>query len=429
MLSMTDTPIELFLPVFAEIGAKVAFLVPTPTGYGKSIMDAIGSVRVFLKESGIHDYERQEQGPENKVVQKAFFVESNRVVETKVKLYRPITKHGDPRIWFDGLRKYCEPKNLLALIVYNKQIYVINLSNAALAGSLLGKGFVYDIVKQSVYESEAIARELLQLLFRVHQRGFLRSITEGDPGVGDTLENALGIQRNNSKLPDYKGIELKCTRLTRGGKTRSGTRVNLFTNVPDKGMSYSEIVRNYGRWVFNEKKKEDRLSIQNTTFASRPNSFGLILNANYNDEHLELCHAEETAKRVISYWYLQTLKDRLLEKHHETFWVQAVSESREGWEYFRYDKVVHTKNPNDSLILPLIETDKIQVDLAGYFIKQENMRWRDHGMLFKMWPADLPLIFGEPKEYDLGNVDYSLMSEPEVIQAMVAEEPTIYGKG
>lgn len=106
-------------------------------------------------------------------------------------------------------------------------------------------------------------------------------------------------------------------------------------------------------------------------------------------------------KKQLSMWYLATLKKRLLEKHHETFWVQAESESRNGWEFFRYDKVIHTKNPNDSLIFPLIEADKIQVDLAGYFIKQQGMKWRDHGMLFKMWPDDLPLLFGEPREYDL----------------------------
>ena len=38
MLSMSDTPIERFAPVFARLNTPVAFLVPTPTGYKKSIM-------------------------------------------------------------------------------------------------------------------------------------------------------------------------------------------------------------------------------------------------------------------------------------------------------------------------------------------------------------------------------------------------------
>lgn len=431
MLAMTDTPIENYLPIFAETGAKVAFLVPTPTGYEKSIMDATGGVRELLKSSGLHDYESQGQGQENKRIVQAFFVGPHNSTETTASLYRPVTKKGDPRIWFSGLKRYCSPKNLLALVVFESSIYVINLSNAMISASLLKQGYVYDVVKQSVYEQEYVARELLQKLVAIHNLGFLPSITEGDPGVGDTLEHALGINRNNSILPDYKGIELKCTRITRGGKSRSNARVNLFANVPDEGLTYGEIVKLYGKWVFNEKKQEDRLSIVNTTFVSHPNSHGLILYVNNNEEMLELCHTlDSVTRRRLSIWYLDTLKKRLLEKHHETFWVQAQSVTQNGMEYFRYDKVIHTKNPNDSLIFPLIEADKIQVDFAGYYIKQKDMKWRDHGMLFKMWPSDLPLLFGPPREYDLAmgiqtENEYSITDDQSVLK--VAEFVSDYG--
>lgn len=33
MLAMSDVNIEQFLPLFANTGVPVAFLVPTPTGY------------------------------------------------------------------------------------------------------------------------------------------------------------------------------------------------------------------------------------------------------------------------------------------------------------------------------------------------------------------------------------------------------------
>ena len=52
MLAMADVPIDSFLPIFAKAGVSVAFLVPTPTGYEKSIMDATYPVReLFLKYS------------------------------------------------------------------------------------------------------------------------------------------------------------------------------------------------------------------------------------------------------------------------------------------------------------------------------------------------------------------------------------------
>lgn len=410
MLAMSDIYIDQFFPVFANAGLPVAFLVPTPTGYDKSIMDAIATVRTLLKETDIHDYYFQEQDPENKARVPSYFVEYNGMVETMASLYRPKTKKGDPRIWFSGLKNYCQPRNLLALTVSRGEIYVFNLSNDLIRNSLFNNGFVADVLQQLSYDQNAIARELLWKIKDIHDQGFLPSITPGDPGVGDTLENALSISRNNSELPDYKGIELKASRLTR--TTRRGTRatrdrVNLFSKVPDGGLSYSDIVREFGRWTWNEAKQEERLSIQNTTFFSKVNSFGLILNIDNNNEEVHICYEDAREHRhMLSYWYLSTLNKKLLEKHKETFWVKAVSDLRGNREWFRYDIIEHTKNPNTSLILPLIETDKIMIDLAGYYKKinkngRDTLNWRDHGMLFKMWPQDLPLLFGEPEIYYL----------------------------
>lgn len=59
MLSMSDTPINQFIPFFAETNTSVAFLVPTPTGYEKSIMNATKPLRELLKYAGVHDYEKQ----------------------------------------------------------------------------------------------------------------------------------------------------------------------------------------------------------------------------------------------------------------------------------------------------------------------------------------------------------------------------------
>lgn len=342
---MSDTPIEQFFPLFANTGVPVAFLVPTPTGYGKSIMDATGPVRELFKNAKLHDYEVQGQGPEHKVMIKSYFVYPDRTQETAASLYRPVTKKGDPRIWFKDLKSYCMPCNLLALITIEDCIYVINLSNPMVAASLWNKGYVYDILLEAAHKDRLIADELLQKIQAIHNQGFLPSITPGDPGVGDTLEHALGIERNNSRAPDYKGIELKTTRLTRNGVSRQVTRSTLFTKVPDVGMTYREIVDHYGK--------------------------------------IQIPRGSTVARLQL----------------YETFWVKAVSENRDGQEWFRYDKILHTKNPNTSLLAPLLEADKITVDLAAHY--NPDGKWRDHGMLFKMLPIDLPLLLGDPIEYDL----------------------------
>lgn len=399
MLAMSDTPIDQFLPYFAGTGVPVAFLVPTPTGYEKSIMDATASVRQLLLDSQVHNYETQGQGPVNKVLIPAHFVNYSDVTDSVASLYRPVTKKGDPRIWFSNLRKYCSPCNLLAIVVVSGELYVLNLSKPEVATGIRYNGFAASIIQEAAHQERAVAEELLAKLRVIHRQGFLPSITPGDPGVGDTLEHALGISRNNSKAPDYKGIELKTTRLTRNGNKRATTRSTLFTRVPDEGMTYREIVEHYGKMQVPRGDTIARLQLYETFRCSRPNAYDLLLHVDANKDNLDILHQGEQRREFVSAWQMKNLREALLTKHHETFWIKAVSENCNGVEYFRYDKVLHTKSPNTSLLAPLLETDKITVDLAAHF--KPDGKWRYHGILFKMMPNDLPLLLGEPTEYIL----------------------------
>ena len=213
------------------------------------------------------------------------------------------------------------------------------------------------------------------------------------------MEHALGINRNNSKAPDYKGIELKITRLTRNVSARQVTRSTLFTKVPDEGLTYRQIVDTYGKVQIPRGETIARLQLYETFRVSRPNAYDLVLAVDNNNDRLIMLHQVEQTRRYVSGWLLSNLRQALLTKHHETFWVKAVSENRNGIEFFRYDKVLHTKNPNASLLAPLLEADKITVDLAAHY--KPDGKWRDHGVLFKMKPEDLPLLLGDPIEYDL----------------------------
>ena len=399
MLSMSDTPINEFIPYFAETNTAVAFLVPTPTGYEKSIMDATKPLRELLKFANVHDYETQGQGQENKVIIESHFITRDDVINTSASLYRPNTKDGDPRIWFSDLKKYCKPCNLLAIFVYDKSLYVINLSNKEIQDSLKNRGHVFSFLQISLSEYVSVADELLEKLHELHKRGFIPSITKGDPGVGDTLENALGIQRNNKKTPDYKGIELKASRITKNGEKKTVTRSTLFTKVPDTGLTYSEILDKYGKVQIPRGKTEPRKQIYETLTTQKYNAYGLKLSVDYDNDKLNLIDDAESEPNLVSSWNLDILRKTLLVKHHETFWVKAASEMRNDIEYFRYDKVIHTKNPNALLLAPLIENGEITADLAAH-IKPDGT-YRDHGLLFKIFPQNIHDLLGEEKKYDL----------------------------
>ena len=88
----------------------------------------------------------------------------------------------------------------------------------------------------------------------------------------------------------------------------------------------------------------------------------------------------------------------MLTKHPETFWVKAASEIRDI-EYFRYDWVIHTRNPNVLLLAPLIDNGEITADLAAH-IKPDG-KYRDHGLLFKILPQNIRDLLSDEKTYDL----------------------------
>lgn len=395
MLSMSDVDIEGFLPLFAQAGVPVAFLVPTPTGFGKSIMDATTPVRQLLLDQHVHDYEMQRQGPENKHLVHTYLVTEQGLIETETSLYRPQTKMGDPRLWIYKLQRYCNPCNLLALIIINQEIYVFNLSNHQIASSLWNGGFCADILYEAVRQDNLIADELRSMIQQIHDQGFIPSITRGDPGVGDTLEHALGIGRNNRQNPDYRGIELKASRR----RISTPNRCTLFDKTPDwsVGMREREILDTFGYWGTDD-DGNDRFQLYCTLKSRGANSQGLSLF--YNDQVDWVDVHSERHTGIITGWDMRVLRDRLLEKHPATFWVKAtVDHDANGWEYFRYDHIKYTRNPNVSLFSSLIDEGIVSVDFLMHY--KPNGSIRDHGFPFKIMPGDVNLLFPEVIEYDL----------------------------
>ena len=58
----------------------------------------------------------QPQGPNHKVIIPAIIHKGYTIVKTKASLYRPLTKKGDPQIWFYGLTKIKDANEILKYI-------------------------------------------------------------------------------------------------------------------------------------------------------------------------------------------------------------------------------------------------------------------------------------------------------------------------
>lgn len=391
MMQLTEIEIER-IKLLTEKSVEVTLIQPTATGLNKSIMDATGSVRAYLKAQNIHDYELQQQGPENKTLINSFLVTPNSLINSVASLYRPNTKKGDPRVWFKGLGKYANANDILGIIGHNKELYVINITQLDL-GRLINS-IINNPVKELIDEinslSREVADELLELLNVIASRGAIPAMLQADTAIGRTLETLLGIDINSSKKPDYKGIELKSYR------DKRGNRKNLFAQVPDwnasKFKSSAEILETFGY------QRGEDFKLYCTVSSIVRNSQGLRLKLDTDLRQL----IENSDKGTVGdfvVWGLETLHKRLLEKHNETFWIAADSITIDNREHFIYKKVEHTKKPIVSQFDILLEQGIITLD---HLIKKTPVgKVVEKGPLFKIKPNALSLLFPPSQVYSL----------------------------
>lgn len=380
------------IKILTENSVEITLIEPTKTGLEKSILDATAPVRNFLKENNLHDYETQKQGPEHKIQIKSYLIENSKIISSTASLYRPVTKKGDPRIWFKGLTEYSRANDIIGIVAKEGSLYLINITRLNV-GKLLSQKILnplQDLVNEIRYTSNEVSDELLKLLQKIAAKGPVPALLKADTAIGRTLEAQLGININSSKKPDYKGIELKSFREARGN------RKSLFAQVPDwplsKFKSSAEILKNFGY------QRGADFKLYCTVSALAKNSQGLLLKMDNGKGRL----VENSDKPNIGdfvVWALETLHKRLLEKHNETFWIAAESIQIGGVEHFQYKKVEHTKKPIVSQFDILLEQGIITLD---HLIKKTAAgKVVEKGPLFKIKPNSLGLLFPPSQTYSL----------------------------
>jgi hypothetical protein len=234
------------IKLLTEKSVELCLIEPTGTGLEKSIMDATGSVRTYLKANNIHDFELQKQGQKSKIQIASYLIGTNELINSLASLYRPNTKKGDPRIWFKGLGSHSKANDILGIIAFNKELYVLNITQLDLQKLIESEisNPLQELVNEINHISNEVADELLILLNKIAAKGPVPAMLKADTAIGRTLETLLGIDINSSKKPDYKGIELKSYR------DKRGNRKNLFAQVPDwhlsKFKSSAEILNDFG---------------------------------------------------------------------------------------------------------------------------------------------------------------------------------------
>lgn len=372
----------------------------TETGLKKSILDATAPVRAYLKEKNVHDYESQLQGPEHKRIIDTYILTEDAQYLTKTSLYRPVTKKGDPRLWVNKVRdvEFLRANDIFAIIAHRSILFTVNLTTVNIENVCASpidtplKDLIFEVSR----EKKSVSDELLGLI-KDRMTDWMPAEILADTGIGRTVESVLGIDMNPSRAPDYKGIELKSHR------EASRVRNTLFTQAPEwvisRLKSGKAIVEEYGYIPDGYNHK----SLHVTLTANRPNPQGLgllvqpqlgLLEAN---EFSLIALDDGTFKKIndVAAWQLMNLHERLLTKHHETFWIDAETKKESGKEYFRVTEILHTKNPIPSQFDVLLDQGQITVDF---------LLCRDSGgdtYSFKIKSKARSLLFPQSDIYDL----------------------------
>lgn len=310
-------------------------------------------------------------------------------------LYRPKTKKGDPRIWFYGIKLHTTADDVWALFVEGGKIYGVNLSRCSLDDIESNEQTqIAALILDRRRRRTNAAEELLGRLREIAARGPMEALCKGATAIGRTLEHALGIEMNSSPYPDFKGIEIKAGRTSLTGRD---TRPTLFACVPtwsrSRLKSSAAILEEHGY------DRDGTRKLYCTVSTRTPNSQGLQFELLDSDQILREFY-NNSSPREVCVWELETLHKKLIQKHRETFWVRAASETIAGREHFCLTSVVHTSKPDCRQFDRLLADGTITMD---HLIKEVATGGaREKGPLFKITRGRLGELFlGETQRHVL----------------------------
>ena len=367
----------------------------TFTMLDKSISDATFEIRRFLESERLHNYESQSQGEEGKKFVPVVLVRGDGSHKhTKMSVYRPVSKNGDPRFNIYDAKKIVQPDDILMMVNDAGRIVVFNISRTKLAvvkeanisgDKIFSKAIVFD----------AIQNELVERLLDISSRGFIDVYRNGPTGIGHLLETELGIEANSAEAPDFMGaIEIKAARnrVTRG-KT-------LFAKVADWSVSplksSAEILHHFGYERLNSKGREVR-SLNCSVEFGKFNTQGLGFEVDTTHQLLNEVSDHKNIP-VVASWGISRLTSKLTEKHKRTMWVQGATRKVGGREQIHFVRAEYTSEPIVDQFIPMIQERMIYMD---HLISKDQGRVSEQGPLFKIRPQSFGRLFPGGTSFDL----------------------------
>ncbi|MFA6550392.1 MAG: MvaI/BcnI family restriction endonuclease [Candidatus Gracilibacteria bacterium] len=246
---------------------------------------------------------------------------------------------------------------------------------------------------------------LIAKLKGISEMGFIPNARKGNAGgIGNTLEDLLGIKENNLPIPNAAEWELKAQRLNSTSLTTlfhiepSPRAVRFVPQVllPLYGWSHQEDGKKYpkGEMSF-------RQTIHGNSRSDR--GFKVVIDhkeqkilISFDPKNVDIKHKGwlKFVKNNVGYgelnpqpyWGFDDLEHKAGTKLLNTFYVQAEVEIRRKKEFYHYTKVMMLQKFSFEGFLKALEEGKILVDF-------DARTGHNHGTKFRMRQDCLPMLY------------------------------------
>ncbi len=255
--------------------------------------------------------------------------------------------------------------------------------------------------EQIIYSKPALIAKLKE----ISKMGFIPNARKGNSGgVGNTLEDLLGIKENNLPIPNAAEWELKAQRLN------STSLTTLFHSEPSpRAIRFvpQTLLPKYG-WAHQEDNKKypkGEMSFRLTINGQSRSDRGFKVVVDRKEQKVLISFDASTTdprhkdwlksvrKRVgldeldpQPYWGFDDLEHKAGTKLLNTFYVQAEVEVKRKKEFYRYTKVTMLQKFSFEGFLKALEDGKILVDF-------DARTGHNHGTKFRMKQNCLPMLY------------------------------------
>ena len=256
---------------------------------------------------------------------------------------------------------------------------------------------------QIIYTKES----LIEKLKEIAASGWIENGRHGNHGgIGNTLEDLLGIQENNLPIPNAAEWELKTQRLGTSSLTTlfhiepSPRAIRFVPQIllPKYGWAHQEDGKKYpqGEMSFRQTihgksrsdrgfmviidRKEKKVLISFDASSVDPKHGEWLKKVNLHDDGKELDPQP--------YWGFDDLEHKAGTKLLNCFYVQAEVKKEDGKEFYKYSKVMMLRGFKFEGFLQALEEANVLVDF-------DARTGHNHGTKFRLRQNCLPMIYEE----------------------------------